>query len=90
VCRLTLDLLAFLTLQLSPDSPPLLPPSPVLGPCLMFSLLCIILSWFFLSWFCVLFWFDIDFASFFLGLVLIGFGWFFVFCFFNNFFFGLN
>ncbi len=44
---------AFLTLQLSPDSPPLLPPSPVLGPCLMFSLSCITLSCFF-AWFCVL------------------------------------
>ncbi len=73
MCRLTLDLLAFLTLQLSPDSPPLLPPSPVLGPCLIFSLSYIILSWFF--FFLVLcFGCDIDFASSFLGLVLIGFG----------------
>ncbi len=63
MCRLTLDLLAFLTLQLSPYSPPLLAPSPVLGPCLIFSLSCIILSWFFFPGF--VFWFDIDFASFF-------------------------
>ncbi len=54
---------AFLTLQLSPDSPPLLPPSPVLGPCLMFSLSCITLSCFFCLVLC--FGFDIDFAFFF-------------------------
>ncbi len=93
---------AFLTLQLSPDSPPLLPLSPVLGPCLIFSLSCIILSCFFAGF---VFWFDIDFASFFFRVgsnlvwlfFFLGFIWFwvlvwfgFIFFVFLIIFFGLN